>query len=283
MTQSLQLGPLALPLELLVIAGAVAFGLFVGKRIGRKAGVDVEPLLFKVLLVSVACARLAFVWQYRIAYLGAPLGILDIRDGGWAPWAGLIAAWVCILVLAWRRPPMRKPLLAAALTACVLWMAGSITLAIRPQDNAGLPDMALSTTEGGTVSLRAFEGKPTVVNLWATWCPPCQREMPVFALAQAGHPELHFVFLNQGEAAEQVRRFLATRNLSLRNVLLDPKGQAGAAFSQQALPTTLFFDAQGRLVDTRVGELSRATLTQRLDALGSRPSISHPSPSKPSE
>jgi hypothetical protein len=53
----------------------------------------------------------------------------------------------------------------------------------------------------------------------------------------------------------------------MRNVLIDADGQAGAAFKQRALPTTLFFDAQGRLVSTRVGELSSATLTERLQAL----------------
>jgi hypothetical protein len=53
----------------------------------------------------------------------------------------------------------------------------------------------------------------------------------------------------------------------LSNVLLDTKGEVGSKFGQSALPTTLFFDARGQLVGTRVGELSRATLTQRLDAI----------------
>jgi hypothetical protein len=55
--------------------------------------------------------------------------------------------------------------------------------------------------------------------------------------------------------------------LTLRNVLLDPKRLTGAALGHSALPTTLFFDAQGKLADTRIGELSQATLTQRLTIL----------------
>jgi len=97
--------------------------------------------------------------------------------------------------------------------------------------------------------------------------PTITNKVPVLQRAQADHPELHFVFLNQGESAETVERFLASRNLDLRNVLLDPNSQAGAHFGQSALPTTLFFDATGRLVDQHLGEFSPATLMQRLTAL----------------
>ena len=68
------------------------------------------------------------------------------------------------------------------------------------------------------------------------------------------------------ESAERVGAWLQARKLPMRNVLLDENRQAGAAFKQRALPTTLFFDAKGQLVSTRVGELSSATLTERLQA-----------------
>jgi thiol-disulfide isomerase/thioredoxin len=115
------------------------------------------------------------------------------------------------------------------------------------------------------VRLDGFAGRPTVVNLWATWCPPCVREMPVLQQAQRAHSDVHFVFVNQGEPAERVRSWLSGRGLELRNVLIDGRGQAGAAFDQQGLPTTLFFDAEGRLVGRRIGELSSATLGEKLD------------------
>ncbi len=60
---------------------------------------------------------------------------------------------------------------------------------------------------------------------------------------------------------------LQARQLPMRNVLMDANRQAGAVFRQSALPTTLFFDAEGRLAGTRIGELSVATLTERLQAL----------------
>jgi thiol-disulfide isomerase/thioredoxin len=132
------------------------------------------------------------------------------------------------------------------------------------QDRPELPVAEVQAFEGGTQSLAAFKGKATVVNLWATWCPPCQHELPVFQKAQGDHPDVQFVFLNQGESSGKVAGFLAARGLGLRNVLLDPKGLTGAKFGSSALPTTLFFDPQGKLVDLHIGELSHATLTQQL-------------------
>jgi len=267
MRSTLQIGPLTLPLTLLVIVGAAMLGLFIGERLGRKAGVNAEPHIFRALMAAVVVARLAFVWQYWDAYSVDLLDILNIRDGGWNPQAGFIAAWAYALILVRPRRALRKPLLVAMGTASAFWLMGSATLSMLPQHESRLPAITLPVLGGGTESLMSFEGKPVVVNLWATWCPPCQREMPVLQRAQADHPELHFVFLNQGESSDTVQRFLASRNLDLRNVLLDPNGQAGAHFGQSALPSTLFFDATGRLVDQHLGEFSHATLMQRLAAL----------------
>ena len=107
----------------------------------------------------------------------------------------------------------------------------------------------------------------TVVNLWATWCPPCRREMPLPQQAQAAHPALNFVFVNQGEARDVILRYLQGQGIVLRNVLIDLRRATGVAFNERALPTTLFFDARGRLLSTRVGGLSEATLAERLGAI----------------
>jgi thiol-disulfide isomerase/thioredoxin len=274
MSTVLQVGPLVLPFSLLLMLGASALGLWIAQRVGLRAGIDVQPQTLRIGLVAVVVARLAFVWQYRAAYFSAPLDILaviDIRDGGWDSQIGVIAAWAYALILVRRDPVLRKPLLTAMACASAVWIGGSIALLWLPQHKTQLPAIAFASFNGQTASLTSFKGKPTVVNLWATWCPPCRREMPVLQRAQADHPDLHFVFLNQGESSDKVQRFLTSHRLDLRNVLLDPKGQAGSAFNQSGLPTTLFFDAQGRLVDQRVGELSHATLAQRLAALRSSP------------
>lgn len=265
--QTLQVGPLALPYPLLVTMAAVAFGWFVGKRLGRSAGADAEPLLFRMLLIGLVAARLAFVWQWRAPYFADPLTILDIRDGGWDAAAGVAAAFLYGLYRVRRRGALRKPVVAAALTTGTIWALGMFVITMGSHDAVPLPQLSLSSMEGHPVSLAGFAGKPTVINLWATWCPPCQREMPVLQRAQAANADVNFVFVNQGETPSTIRSYMDRRTLTLRNVLVDAQLQVGSAFGQRALPTTLFFDARGQLVGTRIGELSEATLTQRLSEL----------------
>lgn len=268
MTSSVQLGPLALPLAPLVLVAAAALALGVGKRLGRNRGVAAEAALLRMFLLGLLAARLGFVWVWRSAYLPEPLSILDIRDGGWEPVAGFAVASLYGLVLLQRQPVLRRPLMAATATLLVGWTAGSVAVAaLAVGDRRPLPALSLPALDGRPVALAGLAGKPTVVNLWATWCPPCRREMPLLQQAQAAHPELNFVFINQGETREAIVRYLQGQGMALENVLIDARRASGAAFNEQALPTTLFFDAQGHLVATRVGALSEATLAQRLDAL----------------
>ena len=150
--------------------------------------------------------------------------------------------------------------------------AGMVAMALSAATQQPLPALVLAGLQGQPVALQQFAGKPVVLNLWATWCPPCRREMPVLAAAQQRHPDVHFVFANQGESAQKVQAFLAGDRLALDNVLLDAHGEVARHFGHRALPTTLFFDARGMLADVRIGEVSHATLTERLARLGASPS-----------
>lgn len=267
MNNAMVVGPFVLPYAVLLWFAAAASALVVGKRGGRRAGIDVESVLWHTLLVGLVVARLAFVWEFRSAYLAAPLDMFDIRDGGWSPTAGFAGAWLFALSRRGQPPAAKKALRTALLTGTIVWAVGAAVLSVRPDTGQQLPALSLTSLEGQTTNLGEFKGKPTVVNLWATWCPPCVREMPVLHQAQIDRPGVNFVFLNQGEPADKVRAWLQARKLPLRHVLMDADRQAAAAFKQSALPTTLFFDAEGRLVSTRIGELSAATLNERLQRL----------------
>lgn len=157
---------------------------------------------------------------------------------------------------------------AIALLACGagIWAAYALLQATeRP-----LPKLTLATPGGESVALERFAGHPVVVNLWATWCPPCRREMPLLAAAQREHPSVDFVFADQGEAAAAIERYLSEQKLELRNVLLDSNAQLSREFTVPGMPTTLFFDRQGKLVDTQVGELSPEALAKHLDKVAAR-------------
>lgn len=267
MNATLTLGPLALPWSLLLAFAALGAGWATAGRIARPRSTRVELPLYLLLAAGLLAARIAFVAAHADTYAAAPWSALDVRDGGWRPLAGLLGAVAAAaLLVAWRRALVR-PLAAGLGIAAVVWGAGSFALASLQPAGARLPDLTLASLANEPVALRGYEGHPVVLNLWASWCPPCRREMPVLQQAQQAHPGVQFVFVNQGEQAAKVGIFLAANRLALRNVLLDPHGQAGVQLGHRALPATLFFDARGRLVDTRVGELSAASLAERLELL----------------
>lgn len=266
LSSALQLGPLLLPFTLLLVFASAGATLALGKCLS-KSSVEVDTALWHALLIGVVLARLAFVYEYWSLYLASPLTILDIRDGGWNPTFGLMGTWMFALYRERRSPAVRKPLRWALVFGTAIFFVGTVILAVQGGSGQKLPELAFTSLEGKTVQLKKFEGKPTVVNLWATWCPPCVREMPVLLEAQTRHSEVNFVFLNQDEDSDKVSRWLERQRLPLRNVLLDPKRQASAAFQQQGYPTTLFFNAKGELVSSRIGELSAATLNERLQTL----------------
>ncbi|EJO32331.1 TlpA family protein disulfide reductase [Achromobacter marplatensis] len=269
MTPAIRIGPLVIPSEFAVLLVAAAVGLLAARLLNRQRSEAnaLSTALWRAMLVGLLVARLGFVWQYREHYLPDPIKILDLRDGGWAGLAGLAAAWGYVLFAAVRRHAPRAALLGAVALASVVWVGGGRWLAPTPQAQPELAALAVLRIDGAPAALSAFHGKPTVINLWASWCPPCRREMPAFAKAQAANPDVNFVFLNQGEAPPDVAQFLAQHAPALRNVLLDPAGEASRKLSNRGLPATLFLDAQGRLVDLRVGELSTASLAQRLEAI----------------
>jgi thiol-disulfide isomerase/thioredoxin len=262
----ISVGPFALSLSLMVTFGAIIIGTATGTRVARSDKVQVERLLWLLIGISVLAARAAFVGRYWGEYAAEPWRIVDIRDGGFKPAVGIAAAVVAGLYWAWRRPAQRKAILAGVLAGSLLWTAGTFILTLLP--SAGrLPALTLTDINGKKIALDALAGKPVVLNLWASWCPPCRREMPVLERAQRETSGVIFVFVNQGESAETTRHYLASQSLKLGNVLLDPTGKTATAARAPGLPTTLFFDAGGALVDRRMGELSPATLGQGIERL----------------
>lgn len=271
MTPAIRLGPLVFPTELAVLIAAAAIGLLAGRLLVRRSDpgrrADVSTVLWRALIAGLVVARLGFVWQYRDHFVQAPLAALDLRDGGWSGMLGLAAAWIYGVGAMLRRAAPRSAVLGALLLASLAWFGGGRLLAPPSAPPPALATLPLAQLDGAPSTLASFHGKPTVINLWASWCPPCRREMPAFASAQAANPDVNFVFLNQGEAAPEIRQYLDEHAPGLQNVLRDPTSEASRKMSNRGLPATLFLDAGGRLVDLRVGELSAATLAQRLEAI----------------
>lgn len=129
--------------------------------------------------------------------------------------------------------------------------------------------MQFATLNDTTFSIEAASGKPIVINLWATWCPPCGREMPMMADVAQSNSDVTFVFANQGEGRQQIQTYLDDNNINLDHVLLDGFGDLRRHYGAPGLPATLFIGSDGVLRHAHLGEISRETLQARITALQS--------------
>lgn len=261
------LGPFVLPTAFLLVVGGILAANLLAEWF-RRRGADPGPILWKMLLAGFVAARAVFVLRHHDLFADRPWTALDFRDGGFDATAGLLVACVVGAELTRRHPRLRRPLLVSSLAGIAIWLGGTLGLQAFAPPHAPMPDVSVRRLDGIEQPLRAYQGKPLVVNLWATWCPPCRREMPALEAMQRRRPDVGFVFVNQRESAATVQAFLAAQGLRMENVVIDPAGQLGARTGSVGFPTTLFYDAQGRLRFRHVGELSEATLREKLEALG---------------
>ena len=262
-------GGLALPVTLLLMAASLIVALFVSSRSAGASRERIDSALYYILIAGVSAARLSFVVAYWDQYRLVPFSILDVRDGGFHPWAGVIGGGVVALAYGWRNSSGRRALALALLAASATAGIGATAAwALRePPRDIALPPGSFATLDGSSMQLASFIGKPVVINLWASWCPPCRREMPVLEQAQAQNRDVVFVFANQGESEAAARAYLAKEGIAIQNVLLDSDLAIGKHARSAALPTTLFFDSGGKLVNVRMGEVSAASLSQQLEPL----------------
>jgi thiol-disulfide isomerase/thioredoxin len=112
------------------------------------------------------------------------------------------------------------------------------------------PAVSFTAIDGTPATLADFKGKPAVVNLWATWCQPCLKEMPSLErLAAQFNGRLTVAAVSEDHAgAKVVRPFVADKGLQKLTIYLDPQGELGHAIKLRGLPTSLVIDAAGQVV-----------------------------------
>ncbi|MFC6438953.1 thioredoxin family protein [Bowmanella sp. JS7-9] len=255
----MNLGPFALPeglvaLFVLMLSWLLALRLVMAQKRRRDV---IVTLSWNALVIGLFVARLIFLFRFHELY-ASPLAYLDIRDGGWHVESGVLAGLGYLLTQLARRRLLFKPLLRAGLLTLII--AAPLTWWWHAQEAGDLPDMQATELDGTPVSLASFKGKPVVINVWASWCPPCRREMPVLIDAQQRYPHVTILLLNQGEHPDSVSEYLRGMSASTEHVLLDPAANISNALNVVGLPTTLFFDANGKLISKRMGEFSKASL-----------------------
>lgn len=254
------IGPLVFSSErFAAILGIGAF-LFLAVLIAWRLGRRFESWAFWSVALAVVSARLGHVLEHLSTFAQDPLRALAFWQGGFSwPWAVIPLAAFAV----WRLPRRHLPWAAAPLAAGLLAWAVTLQLTTS-RERPTLPETQFQQMTGEAFALGdGFEG-PLVVNLWATWCPPCRREMPMMAEVAAEEDGVTFIFANQGEEMAEIHRYLDAEELNLGLVLLDREQQLTAHYDALGLPVTLFIDAQGDLVRSHLGEISREVLLRNI-------------------
>lgn len=261
MTEAIQIGPLMLATDRLVAISAIWLFLTACAWIARRTETGAARVGWLALGVGLFAARFAYIVQNWDAFALEPASALYIWQGGFSPLSGIAAAAI-VLLLALRGRALQLSLASLAILS-VSW--AGIGAAMTQPGGQPFPSGATAVTlDGADFNLASLRGRPLVVNLWATWCPPCRREMPMLVQTARANPDVPILLVNQGEGAGQVQDFLRQTGLRTENVLLDERLTFAAAAGGGALPTTIFVDGNGRIRRTHAGEISRAALLSEI-------------------
>lgn len=253
---SISLGPLNLALDRLIAVAAIWVFVALIAAVGRYTRQRGERAGLVAALAGVATARLAYVTAHWATFTANPLAGLAVWQGGFVVWAGIAAA---ALVLAGMLRGKRAQGLSLAALAGVS-LAGLAALVLATPAPRPLPPVApLERLSGPALDLASLRGKPFVVNLWATWCPPCRRELPMLA-AEAARGAVPILLVDQGEDVATVGAYLAQTKVKPDDVLLDRAATLSQAVKANGYPVTLFIDADGMIVQMHAGEIGRAGL-----------------------
>lgn len=133
------------------------------------------------------------------------------------------------------------------------------------------PDFTVLDYDGNEVSLSDLQGKPVVLNFWASWCSPCKNEMPDFEEAANEYAEeLQFMMVNctdgYQESVESAKAFIEESGYTFP-VYFDTEREAAYTYGASSIPMTFFIDAEGNLIAYGQGMMSAETLQKGIDMI----------------
>lgn len=140
-----------------------------------------------------------------------------------------------------------------------------------PQSGFAAPDFTLKTPSGESYTLSELKGQAVLVNLWATWCPPCRAEMPAIQKMYAEYKDQGFIVLAVDMTYQDnpfaVVPFTETHKLTFP-ILLDETGDVGNAYQIRSLPSSYFINRNGIINEVIIGgPMSEALLRTRIEEI----------------
>lgn len=289
MPDAINIGPLVVPFLRLGAVLALALGAWVAHLTARRWELDAgrvgrtaEWSLYAFLIG----ARAGFVAANWSAFVDAPWTALYVWQPGYLPVVGVIAAALVVAARLTRvsRGVRRSEAAALGVGALVAVVAYAGVIGVGQIDlgsgstRVGDPvqDFSLRDLEGREVGFADIRGQAVVLNFWATWCPPCRREMPALdAVYEAYRGDgVVIVGVDVGERPAVVQRYIAETPVHYPIWVDAPAGESAdrtaelhRRFGGVGLPTTVFISRDGVVRKIRVGELSRAVIENEVEAL----------------
>lgn len=143
-----------------------------------------------------------------------------------------------------------------------------------PAEDDGLepaPDFLFTDTEGKELRLSDYFGSPIILNFWATWCGPCQAELPYFNDASIEYAdEIKFLMLDlvdgYYETESSCQDFVNEKAYSFP-LFFDAKGEGAMSYGVSAIPRTIAINAEGKIVADHLGSMNRSDLQELIDLL----------------
>ena len=263
MGSAIAIGPLMMAVDrgLAVLCIVVFLGLTT--LAGRFRFPRVSTVATSAIVAGLVAARIGYVAAHWASYVEAPLSIFAVWQGGFSAITGIIGAAATLAFQLGRTRALAVGWGALAI-AGGLWF--TLQALIPPVTYGPFPyHLTLTTPSGAPLPLARFRGRPFVVNLWATWCGPCRRELPMLDAAATRNRDVPILLADQGEAPAIVTGFLTREGIGVSNVALDPARGLSQALEVAGYPATAFVAADGTIVQLQLGELSRAALADGID------------------
>lgn len=138
---------------------------------------------------------------------------------------------------------------------------------VREGDTA--PDFTLASLDGEAISLSDYAGRPVLINMWASWCPPCREEFPELVTAYQAHRDdgLEILGVTHDDLPEQSGKFVADAGAGWP-ILPDPDDAVWDAYGPIGPPTSYFVDGDGIVRRVHIGSMDAEQLASHLAAIG---------------
>lgn len=144
----------------------------------------------------------------------------------------------------------------------------AVTLADTMLIDQPAPNFQVPSLNGGSVRLSSYRGRVVFLNFWATWCEPCQRELPTFQQFSASeNADAIILAMNTAETPDKIMAYFTEHNISGLNVILDRELDVYNAYAIQVMPTTFVIDAAGVVRYKHLGEMKLDDLNTYIEKL----------------